>query len=52
MATIKSKQGIDVRFTEDAELAFKKFVEVICELFQRSDMDVVMGRQRGRDVFD
>lgn len=49
MVSIRSKGGLDGRFSEDAELSFKKFVEVMSELFTRSDIDDVMGRQGGHD---
>ena len=44
MVSVRSKGGLDGRFSEDAEMSFKKFVEVMSELFTRSDVDDVMGR--------
>jgi hypothetical protein len=52
MATIRSKKGMDCKFSEDAELWFKKFVEVVCELFKRSEMDDVMGREDAQVGFE
>jgi hypothetical protein len=45
MVSVRSKGGLDGRFSEDAEMSFKKFVEVMGELITRSDVDDVMGRQ-------
>lgn len=44
MVCVRNAKGGDTRFTEDAEAAFKNFVDVVCEMFQRYDADQVMGR--------
>jgi hypothetical protein len=44
VASVRSRTGGDGRFSDDAEMAFKKFVEVVCELVARSNMDEVLVR--------
>ena len=46
MASVRSSKGGDKRFVDDAEASFRQFVEVICELLSRFEMDEVMGRTR------
>lgn len=51
MASVRSWKGGEKRFADDAEASFRQFVEVICELLSRFEVDEVMGRTRrgGRD---
>jgi hypothetical protein len=51
MASVRSWKGGEKRFADDAEASFRQFVEVICELLSRVEVDEVMGRTRrgGRD---
>jgi hypothetical protein len=52
MAAIRSRKGTEGRFLEDAEVSFRKFMEVICELFARADVDEVLLRQRAAKTHD
>jgi hypothetical protein len=52
MAAIRSRKGAEGRFLEDAEVSFRKFMEVICELFARADVDEVLLRQRAAKTYD
>ena len=52
MAAIRSRKGSEGRFLEDAEVSFRKFMEVICELFARVDIDEVLLRQRAAKTYD
>jgi hypothetical protein len=52
MVAIRSKKGTEGRFLEDAEVSFRKFMEVICELIARADIDEVLLRQRAAKTYD
>jgi hypothetical protein len=44
MVLIKSRRQGDARFSDDAELSFRNFVTIVCELISRMEMDEVIAR--------
>jgi hypothetical protein len=44
VVSVRSTMGGEGRFSDDAEMSFRKLVEVVCELIARSDMDEVLVR--------
>jgi hypothetical protein len=51
MVAIRSRKGSEGRFLEDAEVSFRKFMDVICELMARADIDEVLLRERAAQSY-